>query len=126
MPFFSEGRGGTGGGRGNRRLPARSSPRAPRRLRSARGALGPHWPGAVRAAQWCVGGAASAASVAEATASGVSNRPPPIRLHRRRRTPAMPGPRDRGAPARSSNAFPWRGVGPERRGRLPPVPALNR
>ncbi|XP_048816370.1 hexokinase-3 [Lagopus muta] len=38
----------------------------------------------------------------------------------------MPGPRDRGAPARSSNAFPWRGVGPERRGRLPPVPALNR
>lgn len=77
MPFFSEGRGGTGGGRGNRRLPARSSPRAPRRLRSARGALGPHWPGAVRAAQWCVGGAASAASVAEATASGVSNRPPP-------------------------------------------------
>ncbi|XP_040538985.1 hexokinase-3 isoform X5 [Gallus gallus] len=38
----------------------------------------------------------------------------------------MPGPRERGAPARGSNAFPWRGVGPEQRGRLPPVPALNR
>ncbi|XP_021265806.1 hexokinase-3-like isoform X4 [Numida meleagris] len=43
-----------------------------------------------------------------------------------RRGAPQPDPRERGAPARGSIAFQWRGAGPEERGRLPPMPTLNR
>ncbi|XP_072204418.1 hexokinase-3 [Excalfactoria chinensis] len=75
------------------------------------------------------GGGASAASVAEATASGVSNRPPSPSCSIRAVGPlfpqAMSGPPRRGAPQSGPNNFMWR-VGLEQRGRASPMPVLNR